>query len=58
MTKTKEYSSWLVQVHYSKAKMADVRHLENENRPYLRKSSTDRHEIWHGDAYWPSVADR
>ena len=25
-----------------------------EHRPYLRKSSTDRHKIWHVEAYWLS----
>jgi len=25
-----------------------------ENREYLGNSLTNLHEIWHGDAYWPS----
>jgi len=28
MTKTNKYSSWVVQIHYNKYKMADGRHLE------------------------------
>jgi len=29
-----------------------------EKSPYLRNSLTDRHEIWHDDARWPSSSFR
>jgi len=28
--------------------------LKNRKRPYLRKTLTDLHKIWHDDAFWPS----
>jgi len=28
--------------------------LNNKKRPYLRNGSSDRHDIWHFDAQWPS----
>jgi len=35
--------------------MANGQYLEEiEKWPYLRNSSTDRHEFRHGDAHWPS----
>jgi len=36
--------------------MADDRYRGycNCKWPYLRNGLADWHEIWHGDAYWPS----
>jgi len=28
--------------------------LKIEKRSYLRNGLTDRHKVWHDDAYWPS----
>jgi len=36
---------------YHKYKMADCRYFEEiETSPYFSNGSTDRHDIWHGDA--------
>jgi len=34
--------------------MADGRHLENKRSPYIGNNLINRHEIWCGDAHWPS----
>jgi len=36
--------------------MAAATILKNRKSPYLRNGLTDRHEIWHDDAVWPSWA--
>jgi len=28
--------------------------LKNREMPYLGNGMTDHHQIWHGDAIWPS----
>ena len=61
--KTTKYSSSLVIVGGSIVPqinprwiMADGCHFANiDKSPYLGSGSTDRHEIWHGDAEWPSL---
>jgi len=48
---------WSMQA-YNKSKMLDGCHLEKSKRRYLYCSTTDWHEIWHSDAYWPSEPNR
>ena len=38
--------------------MAAAAMLKYEKSPYFSNGSTDRHEIWHRDAHWPSWPSR
>ena len=51
---TKCLCGWSKRAHH-KFKMADSRHLGKiEKSPYRHDGLTDRHEIWHDGAGWPS----
>ena len=42
---------------FIKSKMADSRHLKNRHKlPCFNNGLTDCHDIWHDDAFWPSVS--
>ena len=54
MTQTNKCSSWVVQIHVKQIQDGWRRpSWKIENRSYFKRS-TDRHEIWLGDTYWPS----
>jgi len=55
VTKTNKCFSWVVQIRAKQIQDdGPAPCWKMENRPYLRKGPSDRHQIWHVDAHWPS----
>ena len=55
MTETTKYSSWVVQTRVKQIRDSGRQPFWTTDKwPYICNGLTDRHEIWHGDANWPS----
>jgi len=51
--------SRVVRTHASQIQYCGGRHLEkSKNRHYIGNGLTDHHQIWYGDAHWPSKTCR